>query len=65
MNQIIAITKFLQRSYFVNYLKHSNGISNSYPIITSKWKPVHRFAYQMNTMVYTQKLYLSINRYKQ
>ena len=64
MNQIIATIKFLQRSYFINDLKHSNGISNNYPIITSKWKPAHRFAYQINTLVYAQKLYFSINRYK-
>ena len=32
----MAITRFLQRSYFINYLKHSHGISNNYPIIISK-----------------------------
>ena len=35
INQIIATTNSLQRSYFINYLRHSNGISNNYPIITS------------------------------
>ena len=31
-----------------------------YLIITSTWKPVHRFSYQINTLVYTQKVYFTI-----
>ena len=25
---------------FINYLKRSNGMSNNYLVVTSKWKPV-------------------------
>ena len=37
-----------------------NGISNNYLIVASEQKPVHRFAYGINTLVYPQKLYLTI-----
>ena len=59
MNQIIATTKFL--SYFVNYLKPSNGISNDYLYVeTSISIPISIPNQYSGALVCTQKLYLTI-----
>ena len=63
MNQIIATTKFLKRTYFINYLKLSNGISNNYLYLETS-TPI--FIPNQYTGLYTESiLHNSISRYKQ
>ena len=63
MNQIIATTKFLKRSYFINYLKPSNGISNNHLYVETSTPICMPNQY---TGLYTETiLHNGINRYKQ
>ena len=63
MNQIIATTKFLKRSYFINYWKPSNGISNNHLYVETSTPICMPNQY---TGLYTETiLHNGINRYKQ
>ena len=63
MSQIITTTKFWKRSYCINYLKPSNGISNNYLYVETSTPICMPNQY---TGLYTETiLNNSVNRYKQ